>query len=145
VYDAPHLIGVVVDTFRTSRPTGDWDPDGGGADLYFLLLRGGTIVLDGRDDPRVTRSAGPVIVPNAGVADLPVRWVISDFVVEPLNVSYRVDLRDEDVSEGGNDEAVGQTVGRVLENELRALPNELEFASVDGLTRVRLLLDWRTE
>jgi len=146
VYAAPHVTGVIVEAFNAAGGPGGWD--GGGpdeADLFFLLVRGAGVVLDASTDPRVTRPEGPVVVPNAAAASLPIRWNVNDFVLEPVSSSFYILLRDDDSAEDGMDDAVGQTQPLQPLAQMPSLPTELELESSNGQTRVRLLLDWLVE
>jgi hypothetical protein len=137
---------VIIDEFPVSNPAaGGWDGGGDGqADLYFRILGSTGQILNGEESTLVTADgqAGSRVFTDAGIEDIPVTYTVNDFLIDALDRSLTVEVKDDD-SPLSADDVIGESTSFRLENHI---PNPLPanrqaiipFANADNTVRGRL-------
>jgi hypothetical protein len=118
------------------------------ADLYFRLLgSGGTVILNGEesDDVTVDGRPGDSRYTNAGAGDLPVSFTVNEFLIDALDRSIVVELKDDDSDVLNPDDVIELSESFRIEDHI---PNPLPanriisipFESADGTLRGRVAM-----
>jgi hypothetical protein len=142
-----YVTRVIIDDFPVSNPAaGGWDGGGDGqADLYFRILgSNGVQLLNGEESTLVTADgqAGSRVFTDAGIEDIPVTFTVADFLIDALDRSLTVEVKDDD-SPLSADDVIGESTSFRLEDHI---PNPLPanrqaivpFVSADSSVSGRL-------
>jgi len=149
---------IVIDEFPALDPATGEGWDGGSAtstseaDLYFRILgSGGLSLLNGEESDLVTTDgqAGSRHFRNAGPADLPVGFTVNDFLIDALDRSLAIELKDDDSDVLNADDVIGLSISFRLEDHIPdPLPADrrasIPFESADGLVRGRMTVRFST-
>jgi hypothetical protein len=143
---------VVIEDFPLTNPDEGNGWDGGDitsnaeADLYFRLLGStGGEILNGEESNLVTVDGRPgeSRYENAGAADLPVSFTVDKFLIDALDRTIVVELKDDDSDVFNPDDVIELSEGFRLESFIPdPLPDNrivsVPFESADGTLQGRL-------